>query len=77
MKNLSDKEKKSIINKQNLAYRKKVKKANKSIVKSFIKEIKTFSKKIYWKSFFYAFYYYKTVFFFYQTKKLSKIKYPS
>tara|TARA_B110000027_G_scaffold74121_1_gene79081 strand:+ start:650 stop:1567 length:918 start_codon:yes stop_codon:yes gene_type:complete len=74
MKNLSDKEKKSIINKQNLAYRKKVKKANKSIVKSFIKEIKTFSKKIYWKSFFYAFYYYKTVFFFLSNKKIIENK---
>ena len=39
MKILSDKEKRSIIDKQNLAYRKKVKKVNKSFAKSFIKEI--------------------------------------
>ena len=74
MKNLSDKEKKSIIDKQNLAYRKKVKKVNKSITKSFIKEIKTFSKKIYWKSFFYTFYFYKTVSFFLSNKKIIENK---
>ena len=74
MKNLSDKEKK-IVDKQNLAYRRKVKKINKNIIKSFIKEIKTFSKKIYWKTFFYTSYYFKTIFFFALKKKLLKIKY--
>ena len=63
MKNLNDKKKQIIIDRQNLAYRKKVKKINKSIIKSLNKEIKTFSKKIYWKSFFYISYLYKTVFF--------------
>ena len=47
MKNLNDKKKQIIIDRQNLAYRKKVKKINKSIIKSFNKEIKTFGKKIY------------------------------
>ena len=53
-KNQSEKKKKKIVDKQNLAYRRKVKKINKNIIKSFIKEIKTFSKKIYWKTFFYT-----------------------
>jgi hypothetical protein len=74
MKILSDKEKQSIIDKQNLAYRKKVKKVNKSFAKSFIKEIKTFSKKIYWKSFFYVSYFFKTVFFLISNKKIIENK---
>ena len=75
MKNLNDKKKQIIIDRQNLAYRKKVKKINKSIIKSLNKEIKTFSKKIYWKSFFYISYFYKTVFFQKKKKTLLKIKY--
>ena len=74
MKNLSDKEKKKIVDKQNLAYRRKVKKINKNIIKSFIKEIKTFSKKIYWKTFFYTSYYFKTIFFFKLKKKIIENK---
>ena len=74
MKNLSDKEKKKIVDKQNLAYRRKVKKINKNIIKSFIKEIKTFSKKIYWKTFFYTSYYFKTIFFFTLKKKIIENK---
>jgi len=64
MQNLSDQEKQKIVDRQNLAYREKVKKIKKNIFKSAVKEIKTFSKKVYWKSFFYFSYYYKTIIFF-------------
>ena len=74
MENLSNEEKKNIIDRQNLAYRKKVKKINKSIVKSFSKEIRIFSKKIYWKSFFYISYFFKTVFFQLSKKKIIENK---
>ena len=68
---ISNEEKESIIKKQNLLYRQKVSKNNKNIFKSIIKEIKTTSKKIYWKSFFYTFYFYKSFVFFILNKKVT------
>ena len=53
--------KKEIIKKQNLSYRKKVSKNKKNIFKSIVKEIKTTSKKLYWKSFFNLSYFYKSI----------------
>ena len=74
MKNLSDKEKQSIIDKQNNAYREKVKKINRNIIKSLIKEIKTLCKKIYWKSIFNISYFYKTIFFLLSNKTIIENK---
>ena len=42
-------EKKKIVEKQNLSYRKKVSKNNKNFFKSILKEIITSGKKFYWK----------------------------
>ena len=57
---ISVEEKKKLINKQNLSYRFKVNKHKKNFLRSFIKEIKTTGKKIYWKSLFNITYFYKT-----------------
>ena len=58
---ISDEEKKNIIKKQNFSYRLKVNKHKKNLLNSTIKEIKTTSKKIYWKSLFNISYYYKSL----------------
>ncbi len=52
--------KKEIVNKQNFTYRQKVSKNKKNIFKSIIKELKTTSKKMYWKSSFNISYFYKS-----------------
>ena len=66
--------KKEIIKKQNLSYRKKVSKNKKTIFKSIVKEIKTTSKKLYWKSFFNLSYFYKSFAFSVLKKKIEKNK---
>ena len=57
---INSEKKKSIIEKQNLTYRQKVSKNKKNILKSIIKELKTTSKKIYWKFSFNISYFYKS-----------------
>jgi len=71
---INDFEKKRIIKKQNLSYRVLVKKNNKNIFKSIIKEIKTLSKKIYWKSLFFLFYNIKSFAFIFSFRKVVKNK---
>ena len=63
-------EKKKIVEKQNLSYRKKVSKKNKNFLKSILKEIKTSGKKLYWKSFFNISYLHKSLLFLILKKKI-------
>ena len=63
-------EKKKIVEKQNLSYRKKVSKNNKNFLKSILKEIKTSGKKLYWKSFFNISYLHKSLLFLILKKKI-------
>ena len=72
--NISEDEKKKIIEKQILSFKKKVNKNKKNIFKSILKEIKTTSKKLYWKSFFNLSYFYKSFLFSVLKKKIEKNK---
>ena len=67
---INQNEKKKIVEKQNLSYRKKVSKNNKNFFKSILKEIKTSGKKLYWKSFFNISYLYKSLLFLILKKKI-------